>query len=133
MRSFYRDRLGTNIGEISFEKPLIVCFSFFLGKPLADDPKKQGLKFGKGVLSFAGAGKDSRTTHMFFADAPSGGCGETLSFVTFRFVFFLKTRRIVCQDRLWTNVFSDKRRFFRRFATGLCSSRASDWQDHLRY
>jgi hypothetical protein len=27
---------------------------------------------------------------MFFADAPSGGCGETLSFVTFRFVFFLK-------------------------------------------
>ena len=41
-------------------------------KPLQDDPKVPGLAFGKGVLSFAGSGRNSRTTHMFFADAPSG-------------------------------------------------------------
>ncbi len=44
----------------------------YTAKPLQDDPKVRGLAFGKGVLSFAGSGRHSRTTHMFLADAPSG-------------------------------------------------------------
>ena len=38
--------------------------------PLRDEPNR--MPFRHGTLSFAGSGKDSRTTHMFVALAPSG-------------------------------------------------------------
>lgn len=42
------------------------------GKRLQDDKAVRGLGFDKGLVSFAGNGKNSRSTHIFIADMPHG-------------------------------------------------------------
>ena len=42
------------------------------GKRLQDDKAVRGLGFDKGLVSFAGNGKNSRSTHIFIADMPNG-------------------------------------------------------------
>ena len=49
-------------------------------RKIADEPKRGGMPFKHGTVSFAGSGADSRSCHIFIALAPGANLRDTLHF-----------------------------------------------------